>query len=114
MERLKAMIGKHPSDSISLPHRSSYSGRSRLVYVRYQWSWVGNQAETQVLTTDLKHSVKQHVVVKRTVPINAVELGSARRVRGQNNKTEAATESSQFSSTTPYNELVNFEFRIQV
>jgi hypothetical protein len=34
---------------------------------RYQWFWVGNQEETEVLTPDLRHTVKRHIMVKRVI-----------------------------------------------
>ncbi|PKX90611.1 uncharacterized protein P174DRAFT_506265 [Aspergillus novofumigatus IBT 16806] len=36
--------------------------------VRYQWFWAGTQDESRRLSTDLRHAVKRHVVVKRIVP----------------------------------------------
>ncbi|KAL2855657.1 hypothetical protein BJX68DRAFT_264013 [Aspergillus pseudodeflectus] len=37
--------------------------------VRYQWFWAGTQDESGRLSSDLKHAVKGHVVVKRIVPV---------------------------------------------
>jgi len=37
--------------------------------LRYQWFWRGTQDQTRMLTPDLKETVKQHVLVKRTIPI---------------------------------------------
>ncbi|KAL5593038.1 hypothetical protein FOBRF1_012140 [Fusarium oxysporum] len=35
--------------------------------VRYQWFWAGTQDESRRLSSDLRHAVKRHVVVKRIV-----------------------------------------------
>ncbi|KAJ0421472.1 hypothetical protein BJY00DRAFT_312077 [Aspergillus carlsbadensis] len=35
--------------------------------VRYQWFWAGTQDDSGRLSSDLKHAVKRHVVVKRVV-----------------------------------------------
>ncbi|KAL3458365.1 hypothetical protein BJX64DRAFT_279954 [Aspergillus heterothallicus] len=36
--------------------------------VRYQWFWAGTQDESGRLSSDLRHAVKRHVVVKRIIP----------------------------------------------
>ncbi|KAL2797368.1 hypothetical protein BJX66DRAFT_297695 [Aspergillus keveii] len=41
--------------------------------VRYQWFWAGTQDESGRLSSDLKHAVKRHVVVKRIVPVGMIE-----------------------------------------
>ncbi|GKZ38934.1 hypothetical protein AbraIFM66950_011508 [Aspergillus brasiliensis] len=40
--------------------------------VRYQWFWAGTQDESGRLSSDLRHAVKRHVVVKRIVSEKAV------------------------------------------
>ncbi|KAB8227240.1 uncharacterized protein BDW43DRAFT_255651 [Aspergillus alliaceus] len=40
--------------------------------VRYQWFWAGTQDESRRLSSDLRHAVKRHVVVKRIVSEEAV------------------------------------------
>ncbi|KAL3447636.1 hypothetical protein BJX65DRAFT_276505 [Aspergillus insuetus] len=40
--------------------------------VRYQWFWAGTQDESGRLSSDLKHAVKRHVVVKRIVPVGMI------------------------------------------
>jgi hypothetical protein len=41
--------------------------------VRYQWFWAGTQDESGRLSSDLKHAVKRHAVVKRIVPVGMIE-----------------------------------------
>ncbi|KAF4213132.1 hypothetical protein CNMCM8980_007390 [Aspergillus fumigatiaffinis] len=36
---------------------------------RHQWFWAANHKEIATLTPDLKHTVKRHVLVKRSIPV---------------------------------------------
>jgi hypothetical protein len=40
----------------------------------YQWFWSGTHADTRTLTPDLKHTVKRHVVVKRSIPVTKLRM----------------------------------------
>jgi hypothetical protein len=50
-------------------------------YPRYQWFWAGNQQETEILTPDLKHTVKRHIVVKRVIYIKDFPQARFKRVQ---------------------------------
>jgi hypothetical protein len=36
--------------------------------LRHQWFWIGNQEQTEILTPDIKHTVKRHIVLTRVIP----------------------------------------------
>jgi hypothetical protein len=40
----------------------------------YQWFWSGTHGDSRTLTPDLKHTVKRHVVVKRSIPVTQLRM----------------------------------------
>jgi len=82
-EYLKTLLGTELPDDYQLPRTGEHASRKfRKLYgkqkPRYQWFWSGNQNDTELLTPDLKHTVKRHVAVKRVIPI---ELFPTQRVQ---------------------------------
>jgi hypothetical protein len=92
---------------------------------RYQWFWAGTQKETEVLTPDLKHSVKRHVSVKRVIPIDEFPVDIVKRARDQKAKAKgkvaAEMENNAETSSDVHldqaillRRILNFSFSIQV
>jgi hypothetical protein len=125
-EYLKAKIWKTPLDG-----SGQQDGQER---ARYQWFWEGTQKETEILTPDLKHTVKRHVVVKRVVsiaefPVERVKQAKA-ALRAAKERTatdsnilrgveDAEEEQSTLSRQTrpppkSLEDLLDFSFYIQV
>lgn len=42
---------------------------------RHQWFWIGNQEQTGILTPDIKHTIKRHIVVTRVITDEDFPIG---------------------------------------
>ncbi|KAE9368955.1 hypothetical protein N431DRAFT_513353 [Stipitochalara longipes BDJ] len=73
---------------------------------RYQWFWTGNQEETEILTPDIKHTVKRYIVVTRVVDDKDFPL------RGEK-KSSAGTSDKSFPKRE-LRDLLDFWFSVQV
>jgi hypothetical protein len=86
IEHLKARLGiqllNDPHPQIEGEHASENFRRLYgIQHLRYQWFWAGNQQETKILTPDLKHTVKRHIVVKRVIDIKDFPESRLKRAR---------------------------------
>ncbi|KAL4880650.1 hypothetical protein BJY04DRAFT_219120 [Aspergillus karnatakaensis] len=75
LTRSRSLTVEYPMTSWSLSAHRVVSGDDEpgsREPVRYQWFWAGTQDESRRLSTDLKHAVKRHVVVKRIVSENMI------------------------------------------
>ncbi|KAL3480155.1 hypothetical protein BJX99DRAFT_220830 [Aspergillus californicus] len=69
LTRSRSLTVEYAMTSWSLSaHRVVSDGTASGEQVRYQWFWAGTQDESGRLSSDLRHAVKRHVVVKRIVP----------------------------------------------
>ncbi|KAF5724799.1 hypothetical protein FMUND_476 [Fusarium mundagurra] len=62
---------------------------------RYQWFWAGTQDESRRLSSDLRHAVKRHVVVKRIVPEAMIFPFIEKHKEAVGDKAKLAPESSR-------------------
>jgi len=91
------------SGESNIDNKSSHNGNrasSSKGKLWYQWFWVGNQEEAEILTPDLKHTVKRHIFVKRIIPTN--ELPVNKEILGDNLESDLLEN------------VLNFSFRVQV
>jgi hypothetical protein len=64
--------------------------------VRYQWFWAGTQDESGRLSSDLRHAVKRHVVVKRIVSEEIVFPLVEKHKEAVDDKAKLGTEQSRY------------------
>ena len=82
---------------------------------RYQWFWSGNQQETELLTSDLKHTVKRHVVVKRVIDVELFPIrkwrhaGMMQRVQQTQAKIEELEDRIKYDSDEQGLRLVSYD-----
>jgi hypothetical protein len=48
----------------------------------HQWFWTGTHRDTKTLTPDLKYTVKRHIVVKRSLPVERFPLPTIQESKG--------------------------------
>lgn len=116
-------MGKKPSGDYHLPREHQHQKKHK--FIRYQWFWTGTQEDSQRLSTDLKESVKRHIVVKRVVPISQTleeRIIAARALSdaGETKENRAALRRAQHKDwahgTNPnaLENLLDFSFCVQV
>lgn len=120
-EYLEAKMGRTLRDDFRDPLGNTRPESKR---PRYQWFWAGTQKETEVLTPDLKYSIKRHVSVKRVIPIDEFPVDIVKRARDQKTKAKGKVageieSNAEISSDAHLDEaillsILNFSFSIQV
>lgn len=92
---------------------------------RYQWYWAGNPEETEILTPDLKYTVKRHVVVKRIITVEgllinaeAAQLSKSLEADGMLGKRRERAQEKEQKWKSPEQEwleyLLDFSFCVRV